>query len=692
MKLSKTKKIILLTSGTGILIASIITPIVVINSEEEDIKLEDQQDVKKVIQLLEEKSNFEKIIILSYSSKGKIVANNQKEIILKLKELVGASNLKGVKIEISMQEDQTISTNRQKIIVKISKGNFSKTIDSSKSYFVKKYLNQDEEEIAKIKLKIKNKNLIIPKDIRTFSDNEILLAIKNQLKINNPSLTNNDLSKITDNIWHLKPGKKTLVILKIELNGLNDLIKINVTKEKNIKLWTKNSAIILGSSISNGVYSTSSFIQDSSGNFWAMGKAKNSKLQVLRRDGLKWENSISSGLTKGSNIKNGTNGVIFEDDFGNIWSMGFSSRLQVLVKKPDGTFADSWVNNNNRSFGNKLLKNSAIRFGVGGSIFQDSFGNLWALGGWNAKLQVLLKKKDGTYVDSWICDNKNGLLKNSKIVNVPNNRYLYKYGKIFQDSFGNLWAMGNYSKLQVLKVDPNSPTGYVNTGWTNDNSLNGDKLLKKSNIIIGHSGTIFQDSFGNLWTSGGGQQLQVLKAKPDGSGYVDTGWNCNNTEGLLKGSNIVVVGRSGNPVRRIFQDSFGNLWIQGMGKFPQVLKANKAKNGYVETGWINNNTKKGLLKNLRISDNGWVFFQDSSKNLWAMGNGTKLQVLKAKPDGSGYVDFWTNSITQEKLLKDSNINNGFEGKIFEDSSKNIWSMGYNSKLQVYDKTQEKWIS
>ena len=582
-----------------------------------------------------------------------------------------------------------------------------------------------------IKSKIKDKNLVIPKNVDTYSDSEISLAIKNQLKLKNPSLTKDDLSKITDNIWHLKPGKKTPVILKIKLESGSDSVSVNVTKEKDIKMWTKNSAIVTRSNIISGTLS--SFMQDSSGNLWSMGASKprmykgknvvgiftfpngrrisipifnHTKLQVLKRDGTQWKDATNAGLTKSSNITIGMNGAIFEDDFGNLWAMGMQKKLQVLVKNKDGTYADSWVNNNHAVNGDKLLKNSALQNGNGGTIFQDSFGNLWATG-IGSSLQVLVKNKDGTYADSWNRDNTKGLLKNSNVVNRFDRRYNGKYGTIFQDSFGNLWSMGKNSKLQVLKVDPNSDSGYVNTGWINDNSKNGDPLLKDSNISIGYKGTIFQDSFGNLWMSGGGQKVQVLKAKSDGSGYVNTGWTSDNNDPLLKGSNIDVVrnalGRavSGNSIMMILQDSFGNLWIHGEGVKPQVLEAKSDGSGYVDAGWKNDNTPvtgHKLLKNLKISatagNNLWTFFQDSSKNLWAMGNNSKLQVLKAKSDGSGYVDAWTddNSASGEALLKESNVTNGNDGTIFEDSSKNLWVMGYGTKLQVYDKTQKKWIS
>ena len=722
MKLSKTKKVILLTSGIGILIASIVTPIVIINSDEKELS-QDEKELKKVIELLESKNDNERIIVFSINTKGKIIANNQEKIIAKIKELIGDLDLKEFKIEVSMEQDQEISTTNQKIIIKISKGKYSKIVSSSKPYFVKKFSSQKEEEkygtniIEKIKSKIKNKDLIIPKNVRTFSDEEILLAIKNQLKINNLSLTNSDLSKIIDNIWHLKPGKKTSVILKIESLGLTGSIKVSVTKEKNIKLWTKNSAIVTNSNIEDGMYS--SFIQDTSGNLWTMGGENfvtgryghnPTKLQVLKRDGEQWEEDTTSGLTKGSNIINGTHGKIFEDDFGNIWSMGKGTKLQVLVKNKDGTFANSWTDKNEKN-GEKLLQGSKINDGFQGTIFQDSFGNLWAMGN-GSKLQVLAKNKDGSYASSWISNiykknswsvknnTSSGLLKNCNIFNG-------KQGIIFQDFFGNLWAMGftnynrrsrsyelPYSMLQVLEVDSNSPTGYVETGWKYN--YNNERLLKNSEIISSERGTIFQDKFKNLWISGNAQDFKVLKANQNGDGYVDTGWTNDNTKGLLKNSNVVVPGSTWvNWVKTIFQDSFGNLWVQGYQKKPQVLEVNQNGDGYVTKGWTNDNNQEGLLNNLKLSHlSFWVFFQDSSKNLWAMGNNTKLQVLKAKPDGTGYVNSWSddNGENGEELLKGSNIKNGQQGLIFEDSSKNFWTIGRHSKLQVYDKTLKRWKS
>ena len=57
-----------------------------------------------------------------------------------------------------------------------------------------------------------------------------LIAIKNQLKIQNPLLNDEDLSKITDNIILLVPIVKTNVILTISIGAQSDNINVKVTK------------------------------------------------------------------------------------------------------------------------------------------------------------------------------------------------------------------------------------------------------------------------------------------------------------------------------------------------------------------------------------------------------------------------------------------------------------------------------
>ena len=155
MKLSKMKKILLLGTTLTILTTSIVTPIVLINKDENN----DANDLEKLFKILQDKTTKEKVIELPISANGKIIANNQEKIIEKIKTLIGKENLKDIKIEVSMEEDVSISTTPQKIIIKLTKNQISKEI---KDFSVKKK-NVIDEEIESIKkiLDAKTKNDLI---------------------------------------------------------------------------------------------------------------------------------------------------------------------------------------------------------------------------------------------------------------------------------------------------------------------------------------------------------------------------------------------------------------------------------------------------------------------------------------------------------------------------------------------------
>ena len=144
MKLSKTKKFILLGASIGILATAVVIPVVLLNTKEDNQDEQNEKDVESVVKILEEKNQDERILKFSSTLTGKIVANNQEKIVAKIKTLIGEANLKEVKIEIYMRNDQDISPNYAKIQVKISKGKYSKTIDSKKPYFVVREQNQQE--------------------------------------------------------------------------------------------------------------------------------------------------------------------------------------------------------------------------------------------------------------------------------------------------------------------------------------------------------------------------------------------------------------------------------------------------------------------------------------------------------------------------------------------------------------------
>ncbi len=143
MKLSKTKKIFLLGTTLAVLTTSIVTPIVLLNKNENNI----ENDVEKIFKILQAKITKEKIIKLSSNASGKIIADNQDKIIEKIKILIGKRNLNDVKIEVLMQDDANISTASQKIIIKLSKNKVSKEI---KDFLVKRKLTPNED-IAAIK-------------------------------------------------------------------------------------------------------------------------------------------------------------------------------------------------------------------------------------------------------------------------------------------------------------------------------------------------------------------------------------------------------------------------------------------------------------------------------------------------------------------------------------------------------------
>ena len=405
--------------------------------------------------------------------------------------------------------------------------------------------------------------------------------------------------------------------------------------------------------------------QDSSGNIWAMSSGE--PLQVLEKedDGFagSWiSDPTQPGLLKNSNITNGRKGVIFEDSSGNIWAMGFWTSLQVLKKEGD-RFASSWISDTSQE---GLVKGSNITNGNSGVIFEDSSGNIWAMG-YGTSLQVLKKQGDG-FSSSWISNRTQaGLLNGSKITSGWG-------GIILQDSSGNIWAMGSRTPLQVLKKQGD---GFASS-WISDTSQEG--LLKNSNITDGANGVIFEDSSGNIWAMGYWKELQVLKKESDSFAR---SWISDSTQdGLLKGSNIT---RGTGGV--IFEDSHGNIWAMGNGTPLQVLK--KEDDGFASS-WTSN-TSSGLLNRSNItSGTVGVIFEDSHGNIWAMGSGTPLQVLKKQ--GAGFASSWISDTSQEGLLNGSKIINGEGGVIFEDSSGNIWARGIWSQLQVLKKEGSGFVS
>ena len=583
---------------------------------------------------------------------------------------------------------------------------FKNNVKSEVQGFSVKQTTSDLDKVNKIISKIKVKDIFIAPNVSTSNQSEIETIVKNQLQKQNIELTNEDLSKISFNLPSLTPGIGTKVILTISVESKSLTLEIYVEK---INLL-KNSNVTVGS---EGV-----IFQDEFKNLWAMSTY--SKLQVLKANSsekgytnLGWDDDNSSsatGLLKGSNITNGQNGVIFQDYFKNLWAISNGSKLQVLRvnQSGNGYVNTGWTSDNSQS-GEPLLKGCQVTHGKAAKIFQDDFKNLWVISQNTSysddkgemkivepKLHVLKVNQNGDGYDEiagWSNDNSatgEPLLKGKGVSNINSN----VLQTMFQDKFKNLWlltgdnAASNSEEftLYVLKANAQKD-GYVTAGWTNDNSENGEPLLKGSTIIAGEYGKFFQDSFDNLWiiSRSNNKNFQVLEANAQKNGYRTIGWaNATNVEGLLKDS-IFRLSFSGI----IFQDKFKNLFVIADNFQPQVLKVNSSETGYINK-WTTLEDDSTMLKKwnplpIVNSDNNLInIFQDKFGNLWAIRTGAKIQVLKINKNDNDYVNTgWTNdnSQTGEPLLKGLTFDSGAGTTIFQDDFGNLWLMG-NRKFQV----------
>ncbi len=770
MKLTKTKKIILLGASIGLLTTIIVTPVVLLNNNDNQDE-QNQKDVENVVKILEEKSQNQRILKFVGSLTGKIVANNQEKIVTKIKTLIGSSNLKEVKIEILMKKDRDISPNYAKIQIKVSKGKYSKIVDSKKPYFVIREQNQQEiiadvnsvksalnnlgTKTLELKAKVDDKSVNGNKDaiLNTLKQVEGYLDIKfkkveikvkensNNLPLHSATPTNitfilskgnynseligfsakqlasQQIIDITRELNQLKSSLENLETKKIEVyapstnktithnkdsikSAIENLSGFNAINFNRASLEVKNSSdnlptndqpaisIILILSKNNVDVEVQGFSVKQSLTITPQDKINQIKEKITNKDILIAPNVSTQNQSEiQSAIKNQLqkeNPFLNNDDLSkittNLSSLDMGIKIQTtLIISIDNTISTLRINVEKAN----LLKGSNIINGNSGVIFQDEFKNLWAMSSsitrdvdeneetFHTKLQVLKSNTSKDgYLNSWTNDNS----EDGEPLLKGSNIYDGNGGTIFQDKFKNLWAMGNKTNLQVLKVNQSGDGYDENIGWTN---LTDSGLLKGSNIKNGWKGVIFQDKFKNLWAMGNGTGLQVLKVNENGDGYDEnTGWTSHNS-GLTKGSNIDN-GFSGT----IFQDEFKNLWAMGIFKALQVLRVNENGDGYDENiGWTNANS--GLTKGSNI-EFGFtiVIFQDEFKNLWSMTDTKNLQVLKANEQKDGYDENvgWTNA--NSGLTKGSNITDGKNGTIFQDEFKNLWSMGKRTGLQV----------
>ena len=186
----KKKKIIIIgTIGLGVIITAIVTPIVLINNANDE---NDKKDVEAVAKILREKTNEERIIKLVKTSSGKIIENNKDNIVSAIKTLITDSKLRGVKIEVSIENDVNISVIPTSIIVTLKKGETSiqikeEIVGDNKGIKVKRNPLTDSDFIAEVKLILDSKitkliTIAFPQDSKINTNSQIIEKIKTILE------------------------------------------------------------------------------------------------------------------------------------------------------------------------------------------------------------------------------------------------------------------------------------------------------------------------------------------------------------------------------------------------------------------------------------------------------------------------------------------------------------------------------
>ena len=802
MKLSKTKKIILLGVALVVLVPSIVTP-VVLNNQNDNQEEKNKKDVLKVIKILEEKSNSEKQIELNNDSKGKIIANNQQEIINKIKKLIGEANLKGVKIEISMQQDQEISTSFQKIVVKISKCNYSQAINNDKTISVKRSktilelslieLNRIKNSLESLEKKVVDvyTSGAIDQKIKT-NKSEILKTIQKisgysninlgdalvKVKDSEDVLPKNNQPPVAITLVVSKPGVSVEVsgfsakqmslsqIANVDLNYIktnlesldSKIVQVNTTSAIDHKIINNKVEILKEIQKLNG-YSTIYFkgvsikVKDSEDVLPPNNQEPIPITLILAKDGNKvevsgfkakslssqqiFENTQAVNLIK-SSLEALTPETVDVYTGGAIDQKITTNKLEILksIKKISGFDAINFngatleVKNSEELLPNNDQSPIAITLVVskpGVSVEISGFSAKQMSPLQTANIDFNLVKKDLeslnikiVEVDSSESDDQK--ITTNKVKILEEITKLSGYSNI---NFRNVNVEVKDSETLLPSNDQNpvaftlvlsktnaSPNNIEIEGFSARQMSNlqiknakinkiKNKIIDKNILIAPNLSTKNQSEIQNAIKN----QLQkenpllnnddLLKISTNLSTLTlgtrtkvtliisidSTSLSLNiyvEKANLLKGSNIVN-GEGGV----VFQDKFKNLWAMGNHKKLQVLKANKNKDGYVAEGWTSDNNDP-LLKNSNIIRNfNGAIFQDKFKNLWAMGGSGNLQVLRVNQDGNGYDEKtgWTNA-KDSGLTNGSNITNGEGGIIFQDEFKNLWAMSRGTPLQV----------
>ncbi len=92
----------------------------------------------------------------------------------------------------------------------------------------------NSNKFIEIKNKIRDKDIALPTIVNTSNDVKILIAIKDQLKVENDTLSNWDLENITDSIISLTSRTQIPITLTIIVGSQFDTIDITILRPKNI--------------------------------------------------------------------------------------------------------------------------------------------------------------------------------------------------------------------------------------------------------------------------------------------------------------------------------------------------------------------------------------------------------------------------------------------------------------------------
>ena len=214
---------------------------------------------------------------------------------------------------------------------------------------------------------------------------------------------------------------------------------------------------------------------------------------------------------------------LFEDNDGTLWIGTQNGGLNKYIRE-----TDSFVRYQNNPTDSTSISNNFIR-----KIYEDNQGTLW-IGTMAGGLNKMNKEK-GTF--------KHYVWDRNDDTTLPSN-YVYE---IFEDSLERLW-IGAFGGLSLLDRDTDKFSTYKNNPL-DPKSLNGNRVL-----------SITQDKLGVLWV---GTSLGLNKF--------------NENEKTFSSYKIDHLNSSKNYIKKIKEDSFGNLWLgssgtNGLFKFNKISK------------------------------------------------------------------------------------------------------------------------